>query len=120
MNFTIPGALPTLNEIIDASKSHWSAYAEMKKTYTQLVVFSCSRINKMNYVDVSITWYCKNKKNDPDNVASGTKFILDGLVTAGKLENDGWANIRGISHKFLVDSKKPRIEVVLTEVLDDE
>lgn len=30
---------------------------------------------------------------DPDNLVAGFKACLDGLVTAGVLENDRWANI---------------------------
>ncbi len=116
MNFTIPGSLPTLNEIIDASKSHWAEYHEMKSDYTGLVALACRKISKMKKVDVEITWYCGSRRQDPDNIMAGQKFIFDGLVAAGKLENDGWKQVRNITHRFLIDKKKPRIEVVLTEV----
>lgn len=116
MNFTIAGSLPTLNEIIDASKSHWSVYHEMKRTYTDLVALSCRNISKMKRVDAEISWFCKDRRQDLDNIMAGQKFIFDGLVQAGKLKNDGWKQIRRISHRFFVDSKKPRIEVVLREV----
>lgn len=114
MEFIIQGRLPVLNEIIDASKKHWSQYAEMKKTYTQLVVLSCRNLPKMKRSDFEITWYCKDKRQDKDGiVAGGTKFIFDGLVEAGKLENDGWKQIGDISHQFKIDKKNPRIEVKL-------
>ena len=64
-------------------------------------------------VHISITWYCKNKKKDPDNIAFAKKFILDGLVKAGVLENDGWKQIEGFTDKFEVDKKNPRVEVLI-------
>ena len=58
-----------------------------------------------------ITYYCKNKRKDMDNIAAAKKFIFDGLVTAGKLKNDGWNEIGGWTEEFKIDKKNPRIEV---------
>lgn len=113
MEFTIKGRLPNMNEIIEASKSHWSVYAEMKKTYTQLVQLSCAKLPKLKSTSFIITWYCTNRKTDKDGIMAGTKFILDGLVEAGKLENDGWKQIGHIQHQFKVDKENPRVEVKL-------
>lgn len=110
--FTIPGELPTMNEIVAASKKHWSSYANMKKDYTFLVYIHAQKLPNFNYVDVEITWYCKNKKKDKDNISGGgTKFILDGMVQAGVVGNDGWKNIGNITNHFEVDREFPRIEV---------
>ena len=43
-------------------------------------------------------------------------MILDGLVKAGVLKNDGWLEIAGIEHKFSIDKTNPRAEVTLKEV----
>jgi hypothetical protein len=37
MKVIIPGELPTLNEIINASKTHYQAYRKMKKINTNKV-----------------------------------------------------------------------------------
>lgn len=113
INFTIKGSLPTMNEIVEASKKHWSGYSRMKKTYTNLVAWSAMSVPKLKKVDVVITWYCKDKRQDKDNIMAGQKFIFDGLVTAGKLENDGWGQIGNVSHSFAVDKANPRIEIEL-------
>lgn len=115
MNFIIKGSLPTMNEIIDASKSHWTVYRRIKEEYTNLVAQYCKHLPHVKRVNVLITWYCKDKRIDPDNLMAGQKFILDGLVTAGVLPNDGWNEIGDIHHSFKIDKKFPRIHVQLIE-----
>ena len=114
----IPGELPDLNQIIAESKNHWGSYSSLKKANTQLVAFCTKRDTKRKYnkIDLEITWYCKDKRKDKDNIMAGTKFILDGLVAAGVIQNDGWTNIGDIRHKFDVDKQDPRVEVRITEV----
>lgn len=114
----IPGGLPDLNQIIAESKNHWGSYSSLKKANTQLVAFCTKQATKQKYkkIDLEITWYCKDRRKDKDNIMAGTKFILDGLVAAGTIKNDGWANVGDINHKFKVDKENPRIEVRVTEV----
>ena len=51
-----------------------------------------------------------------DNISSfGRKVIQDALVTSKVLKNDGWDEIKGYSDEFYVDSKHPRIEVLIEE-----
>ena len=114
----IPGELPDLNQIISASKDHWGSYSSLKKTNTQIVAYCAKQATKRKYkkIDLDITWYCKNKRKDKDNIMAGTKFILDGLVMARIIQNDGWAHIGEIRHRFMVDKQDPRVEVRITEV----
>lgn len=114
----IPGELPDLNTIIAETKGHWGNYSSLKKTNTQLVAFCTKRDIKRRYnkIDLDITWHCKNKRKDKDNIMAGTKFILDGLVMAGIIQNDGWAHVGQIKHTFDVDKQDPRVEVKITEV----
>lgn len=116
MKLVIPGALPTLNEIIDAAKGHWNNYREMKQAYTNLVRLKAAPIPKLNQVDVTVTWYCRDRRKDKDNIMAGQKFIFDGLQAAGKMENDGWKQIRNVNHRFEVDKQNPRVEVEILEV----
>jgi Holliday junction resolvase RusA-like endonuclease len=117
MKLVIPGELPTLNEIISASKRHHMQYSNLKGIYTNLVCRHAQAQNtpKFERINVVITWYCKDKRKDKDNIATGQKFIFDGLVKAGVLDNDGWSQIGDVTHKFEVDKHKPRIEIKLTE-----
>lgn len=114
--FVVPGELPTLNEIIALSKGHWGQYSKMKKMNTNKVIQSLAGIPVIEKADFHITWYCKNKQKDKDNIMVGQKFIFDGLVDAHILKNDGWKEIGNISHQFEVDKKNPRIEIEILEV----
>lgn len=112
----IEGELPALNEIIDAAKAHWSVYREMKETNTDLVAWQAKRLPKMERVNIIITWHCKNRRKDKDNIMGGQKFILDGLQKAGVLKNDGWMQVEDIIHRFRVDKNNPRVEVEFEKV----
>ena len=115
----IPGELPDLNQIIAESKNHWGSYSSLKKANTQLVAFCTKQATKQKYkkIDLEITWYCKDKRKDKDNImAGGLKMILDGLVDAGVIKNDGWSEIGSINNHFEVDKDNPRVEIKITEV----
>lgn len=121
MKIIIPGELPDLNTIIAESKKgrgKYQPYNDIKRQHTSMIaLIARSKIKKkLNKIDIEINWICKNKRKDKDNIIAGTKFILDGLVEAGVIENDGWKQIGDISHKFDVDKDNPRIEVIIKEV----
>lgn len=113
----IPGELPGLNQILNVSKSHWAKYHKLKKQYTTLVAILARTCLKpcFSSVHIDIHWFCRNKKRDPDNICSAKKFLLDGLVAAGILADDGWRCVSGFSDFLAIDRKNPRIEVVLRE-----
>ena len=118
MLLIIPGTMPGLNEMIDEARIHRMRSAEQKKLYTELVMWYAkkAKIPKMERVSLNITWYEPNRRRDPDNVAGGgTKFILDGMVLAGVLDNDGWKQVKGIKHDFEVDRGRPRVEIEIME-----
>ena len=112
----IPVEFPSLNEIIAAAKSHYGAYSKMKHKFTDIVIAYANGKKKYNKpVNIYIDWYSKNKKKDPDNIAAGKKFILDGMVKAEIIPNDTFAYIRGFRDRFFVDDKNPRVEVYIEE-----
>ena len=112
--FTIPIIFPSLNEIIESSKTHWSKYSKPKKGYTEIVAsFAKQQLKPVKrQIDIHCHWICRDKRKDPDNIATGVKFILDGLVKAGILKNDGFNEIKSIHHTFEVD--KQNVGVVVT------
>ena len=118
---TIKGTLPGLNQYQYACRSHFSKGAKMKKQYIALVsayIFQQLKgVHIAKKVKIEYLWYEPNKKRDLDNISSfGRKVIQDALVDNHILENDGWNNVVGFSDTFFIDSKDPRIEVIITEV----
>lgn len=121
MKLVIPGTLPGLNQYIAALDKSRHAGAALKKE-AQRTVEWCAKSQLRKFrpagpVWMNYTWYEPNKKRDKDNISSfGRKTIQDGLVKVGVLENDGWKHIDGFSDRFLVDEKRPRVEVEIIEV----
>ena len=60
---------------------------------------------------LKFTWYLRDKRKDPDNVAFAKKFILDGFQQCGFMSNDNWAHIIGFVDEFFVDKEHPRVEI---------
>ena len=106
--------LPTLNQIINESKQHWAKYSTPKKKFTELVRLEAIRQGleiKEYPANFIFSWYRKNKRTDKDNIIVGQKYILDGLVLAELLPNDGWEFVGNLIHHFQVDKDNPRVEV---------
>lgn len=117
MQIIIKGQFPTLNEVIKVSKSHHMAYANQKKDYTALALIHLENVPKIDHkADWSFTWYRKNRRNDPDNIQVGTKYIFDAFVKKEIIKNDGWNEINSITHKFEVDKDNPRVEINIRSV----
>lgn len=120
----LQGELPALNEIIGASKAHWSNYARVKRQNTYLVALQC-RAQHLSPIDgpveISFLHYRPSRKKDPDNVAAGAqKMILDGLVKAAILPNDTMQYVAALHHAFEVDRDNPRIDVLIEAIEANE
>lgn len=115
--FTIHGSLPGLNDMISAARTHWSASASQKKNATEACAEAAQHLDRIKPpVTVRIVWFEPNDRRDVDNVVAATKFVLDGLVMAGKLINDSRKQITGITHAVVTDKQRPRIVVEIEEV----
>lgn len=127
----LPFSLPTLNEILATAKMQRRNYSPYNKQKSELMsnIKNISRRQfrsfKSSYrllkfpVEVAIKWICTNRRADPDNIAFGKKFVLDGLTEANILENDGWKQIASFEDTFavgepgvIVELRRPRAEVL--------
>lgn len=118
--YVLRSSLPSLNDYIQAERGNWAAAAKVKKTGTlnvQLEVMSQNRQPVTQMVDVDLYWIVPDNKQDPDNVFFATKFILDGMVKAGVLPQDGRRNIRHISHKIKTIKNKRFVIVELNPII---
>lgn len=106
----VPGPLPGMNELIAAAKGsggRGAGYARLKREWTDIVQ-AFARAKKLpafpGRVVMTFHWYERDKRRDPDNVAAGgRKLILDGLVAAGVLRDDGWRYIQSWTDRFDVE-----------------
>lgn len=116
----IHGRLNNLNDYIkalDTSRYKGSALKSANESKALQEIYSqFGRLRITKPVRMHYTWYEKDKRRDLDNVSSfGRKVIQDALVKSKVLQNDGWNEIKGFSDEFYVDSKNPRIEVLIVE-----
>lgn len=121
MRVVIQGDFPGLNEFIDANRrmnGKWSGGNEMKRRDQNIIAYQLPRWHTSRPVFLEYTFYCKNRKRDKDNISGYFhKVFQDALVQRRVLDGDGWKHIEGFSDRFYVDSKNPRIEVEIKEVL---
>lgn len=118
----IPGTLPGLNEYINAERTNKHKAAAIKRQTERLI---CSMISIQlrgviitKPVIIRYLWVEPNRRRDKDNIAFAKKFIQDALVSCGILRDDGWRYIDHFTDDFAVDSKKPRVEVIIYELQD--
>lgn len=112
----IKGRLPSRNEAERAARTHWAVGAKFKKDNTELIMWEAIRQHakpENGNVLVEVTFYEKDYKRDEDNVQSGVKYILDGLVAAKVLPNDTRRFVRLNIKPVEVDKGNPRIEVAI-------
>ena len=105
----------TLNEYINAERQNKYVAANIKKQQTNTVCFLAK--NKITLqtglYDVHFTWIKPNNKKDHDNIAFAKKFILDGLVKAGIIENDTSKFIGNFTDTFILDRSKKYISCIV-------
>jgi Holliday junction resolvase RusA-like endonuclease len=126
MTFTVHGHLPGLNELINADRAHWAIGAKLKKQAQERVITALTarqaetgeRLRPVERpVNIRIEWHEPNRRRDFDNITGGgTKVILDALVAAGILPNDGERWVKGITHQRHADKSNPRVVVEIEEV----
>ena len=116
---TISAELPTLNETVAETKRHWSRYAKLKKTATEIIAWNC-KAQRLKPIDdrVTLVFDWPHSRRDPDNQSFGAKMILDGLVKAGVLPDDSRKWISEIRHVFRRKSKLDKI--VIVEIKHDQ
>src|SRR5688572_27215658 len=96
--FKYQGRMPALNDYIKANRGKGGKFFgnQTKKFLTNDMAEQIKKQSPIKFtglVVVEFHWVEINKMRDPDNFVFAKKFVLDGLVLAGVLPNDGWNNI---------------------------
>ena len=109
--YTIPKIPPSMNKY--KGRNNMWEYRKDKTTWESLVAAHC-RPTPPQPIEKSVltlTYYFPTRiRHDPNNYDG--QFITDGLVKAGILEDDSFANIRLVlcgAH----DKENPRTEIVI-------
>ncbi len=113
---TIPGQLPSFTQI---SKS--SRYDKTSKQTTVAISYLGKQMLKplCHPADFSFHWICKSRRQAKDNIVGSRKYILNGLVQAKILPNDGWEWVLDFHDTFSVSRTNPRVIVTITPRAQD-
>lgn len=80
---------PTLNEIIGTARTNVYASAKEKRAWTNRIAVECfGRKHFPDQVWIEFVWKIKNFRRDPDNISAAAKFVMDGLVEGGIIQDD--------------------------------
>jgi hypothetical protein len=110
ISFFLDFPLPTLNEMIRTARGNKFAAAAQKKKYTDLVAMEIvvqTERPHFEAISLDITWIETKKKRDPDNVTgSGLKFLMDGIVAAGIIDDDDRDHVASITNRIAVSDSR--------------
>lgn len=114
--YTLTGIPPSNNEFI--GKNRRFQYQKKKHEWTDRILLAVAQEGKppepFKTAKVCITYFFSDgRRRDPDNYSG--KFILDGLVRSGVLEDDSFSNIE-LKLKANIDKECPR---TLIQISDD-
>lgn len=120
MKLTIEGRLESLNTYINACRRNVYTANNMKRRDERLTALFIRQdlrgVHLTKPVWLTYYFYEKDCRRDWDNVTGyAHKIIQDALVDAGVLLNDSQKFVKGYTDNFLIDKKKPRIEVEIEE-----
>lgn len=113
-----------LNEYINTERRNKYAAAKIKDKLTNEVAWQCKskRCHKpTGKIDMIFKWHVKGR-HDSDNIAFAKKFVLDGMVQAGLLENDSPKFVRHLADYIYRDVEKLHcdyVEVYWEEAKDE-
>ena len=109
ITFFLDFPLPTMNEMIRTARGNRFASAAQKKKYTDLVAMEIMvQTSRPHFeaVSLDITWIETKRKRDPDNVFAAVKFILDGIVAAGIIDDDDRNHVASITNRIAVSDSR--------------
>ena len=117
IKLVIPGIPPSVNKW---RNMHHYQEANEKKYWEQVVWAEVHRqkikpSQPLSKATVRYRYYFSSKRrHDPDNYAG--KWIMDGLVKAGVLEDDSFDHVKLEIEQGGVDRKNPRVEITIKDM----
>lgn len=116
IQFEIPGAPPLL---LNSRLHHMVKYRQSKKWYDWVHLALGRQIPAVPYPRAFIRYerHCGQQRPDQDNLVSGFKWVQDGLVLSGVIEEDREHNIETLHYWFPSSPKEKHIRVTLIQIL---
>ena len=112
--FDVPALPGSVNDWRRGS-GHWSIAAKMRERMRTIVAVAVLQAKAQPIpgpVHVALTFYWPTRRRrDPDN---GAKHVLDAIVDAGLIEDDGPPTLVSLTLAARYDAKHPRTEVRIT------
>lgn len=120
--YIIPEIPPSNNNYMGrGSKGLTMEYQREKKRWARDIKYTVGKNKpKKPYKKaiVILTYFFKTKhRRDPDNYSG--KFIMDGLVNAGVIEDDSFANVE-LRLRGRHDKENPRTEIIIKGEMTNE
>ena len=111
MTYTINHRFTSLNKFINAERSNRYIAAKIKREETSIAHMSLlGKPPITTPCKLKFTWYIKDKRMDPDNISWSKKAVIDGMVKAKLIPDDGLKYITGFTDEFIID-KHERVEI---------
>jgi len=119
MKIFINHKFTTLNEYIKAERTNRYLAANIKREETLAAFYStrnyAKEIQKSDKpLKIIFRWHLKDRRIDLDNASFAKKFILDGLVLAKAIKNDGQGQIRAFED-CVINSKNEGVEIEIIQ-----
>lgn len=99
--------------------THFQILNQTKVIYADFMAPQIEGLPSYNRIALELHIYASNKRLfDIDNIASvHTKYVLDCLVRAGKLEDDNYLYVPQ-THTYFegIDKDNPRVEIIIKEI----
>jgi len=100
----IPYKFPTFNAYINECRKNKFSSAKMKKQIEEDISWYLVKVPKYTKpVRIIFNWTIgksKGRTPDLDNLSYAKKFILDSLVSLGKIQDDNRKNVTGFTDNF--------------------
>lgn len=115
----IPYFFPSFNEYLNECRKNKFAGANMKRRIeSDIAWFIDAMPVYQKPIKIHFHWIEKNWKRDADNICFSKKFILDTMVSEGKITNDNRHHVTAFKDTFET-GKENKVILYIQEVNDD-
>lgn len=115
----IPYCFPTFNTYVNECRKNKFAGSKMKRDIeSDIAWFIDAMPVYQKPIKIHFHWIEKNWKRDADNICFAKKFILDTMVSEGKISNDNRHHVTAFKDTFET-GKENKVILYIQEVNDE-